>query len=174
MFASTSALTKPPANRGHRYGTTLLHEGTYMFTSSKKGPNRMRPTNRAMVLRLGLALGLGTGVSAQTVELKTLEPGAKKDNPKARALFEEVANSYKALKTYSDKGEFVLAFKVGGKVQKQVLPMKMTFARPNKLDFDAGQVRITSDGTTMTTAVVPLEALHNGPGPKDDRNRCVS
>ena len=57
------------------------------------------------------------------------------------------------LKSYSDKGEFVLAFKIGGKLQKQVLPMKMTFARPNKLDFDAGQVRITSDGTTMTTAV---------------------
>ena len=44
--------------------------------------------------------------------------------------------------------------------------MKMTFARPNKLDFDAGQVRITSDGTTMTTAVVPLKRYTTTPAPK--------
>ncbi len=44
---------------------------------------------------------------AQTVELKTIERGVKKDNPKARALFEEVANRYKALKSYSDNGEFI-------------------------------------------------------------------
>jgi thiol-disulfide isomerase/thioredoxin len=121
---------------------------------------------RAIVLSLGLALGSGAGASAQTVELKTLEPTARKDDPKARALFDEVANSYKALKTYSDQGEFVLALKIGGKVQKEVLPMKMTFARPNKLDFDAGQVRITSDGTTMTTAVVPLKRYTTAPAPK--------
>ena len=111
---------------------------------------------------------------AQTVELKTLEPGVKKDNPKARALFDEVANAYKALKSYSDKGEFVLAFKIGGKVQKQVMPMKMTFVRPNKLDFDAGQVRITSDGTTMTTAVLPLKRYTATAGTQDARDRYVS
>jgi thiol-disulfide isomerase/thioredoxin len=127
----------------------------------------MIPTFRAIVLSLGLAVGLGTGVSAQTVELKTLELGARKDNPKARALFDEVAKSYKALKTYSDKGEFVLALKVGDKLQKQVLPMKMTFMRPNKLDFDAGQVRITSDGTTMTSTVVPLKRYTTAPAPKE-------
>jgi thiol-disulfide isomerase/thioredoxin len=126
----------------------------------------MIATFRAMVLSLGLAVGLGAGASAQTVELKTLEPAARKDNPTARALFDEVANSYKALKTYSDKGEFVLALKVGGKVQREVLPMKMTFARPNKLDFDAGQVRITSDGSTITTEVVPLKRYTTAPAPK--------
>ena len=123
-------------------------------------------TVRTIVLSLGLVVGLGTLVSAQTVELKTLEVGARKDNPKARALFEELANSYKALKAYSDKGEFVLALKVGGKIQREVLPMKMTFERPNKLDFDAGQVRITSDGTTMTTVVVPLKRYTTAAAPK--------
>ena len=44
--------------------------------------------------------------------------------------------------------------------------MKMTFARPNKLDFDAGQVRITSDGTTLTTAVLPLKRYIAAPAPK--------
>jgi thiol-disulfide isomerase/thioredoxin len=126
----------------------------------------MFPTNRTMAFALCLVLGVSTGVRAQTVELKTLEPGARKENPKARALFDEVANSYKALITYADKGEFVLALKIGGKLQKEVLPMKMTFARPNKLDFDAGQVRITSDGTTMTTAVAPLKRYTTAPAPK--------
>jgi thiol-disulfide isomerase/thioredoxin len=137
-----------------------------MLTGSKKGPNRMIPTNRAMAFTLSLVFGLNTGALSQTVELKTLEPGAKRENPKARALFDEVATSYKALKTYADKGEFILALKVGGKVQKQVLPMKMTFARPNKLDFDAGQVRITSDGTTITTTVAPLKRYTTAPAPK--------
>src|SRR5262249_21711410 len=77
-----------------------------------------------------------------------------------------VAKSYKALKSYSDKAEFVLALKIGDKLQKEVLPMKMTFERPNKLDFDAGQVRITSDGTTLTTAVVPLKRYTTAPAPK--------
>ncbi len=44
--------------------------------------------------------------------------------------------------------------------------MKMTFARPNKLDFDGGQVRITSDGTTLTTTVVPLKRYTTMPAPK--------
>ena len=92
--------------------------------------------------------------------------GGQARKPQGPRLFDEVANSYKALKTYADKGEFILALKVGGKLQKQVLPMKMTFARPNKLDFDAGQVRITSDGTTMTTAVAPLKRYTTAAAPK--------
>ena len=90
----------------------------------------------------------------------------KNDNPVARARFDEVAKAYKALKAYSDKGEFVVAYKIGGKLQKQVLPMKMTFARPNKLDFDSGLVRILSDGTTLTTSVIPLKRFAATAAPK--------
>ncbi len=137
-----------------------------MFNRHKIAQTRMTGANRAIVLSLVLTLGSGVLAAAQTVELKTLEPGAKRDNPKARALFDQVAGAYKALKSYSDKGEFILAFKVGDKLEKQVLPMKMTFTRPNKLDFDLGQVRITSDGTTMTTAVAPLKRYSTAPAPK--------
>ncbi len=137
-----------------------------MCTSCNERPFREKARTGVVALALGLTIGLGAMARAQTVELKTLERAVKKDNPKARALFEEVANRYKALKSYSDKGEFTLAFKVGGNVQRQVLPMKMTFARPNKLDFDSGQVRITSDGTTLTTTVVPLKRYATMPAPK--------
>jgi thiol-disulfide isomerase/thioredoxin len=137
-----------------------------MFTNFNTRPPQTESKHRAIVLALGLALGYSIVADAQKVDIKTLEPGVKKDNPKARALFEEVANSYKALRFYSDKGEFVFAFRIGATGQKQVVPMKMTFARPNKLDFDAGQVRITSDGTTLTTAVFPLKRYTATPAPK--------
>ncbi len=137
-----------------------------MFNLYKIARMRMTGANRAIVLSLVLTLGSGSLAAAQTVELKTLEPGAKRDDPKARALFDEVAVAYKGLKSYSDKGEFILAFKVGDKLEKQVLPLKMTFTRPNKLDFDLGKVRITSDGTTMTTAVAPLKRYSTAPAPK--------
>ena len=70
-----------------------------------------------------------------------LQPGARRDDPKARALFDEVAKAYQSLSAYSDQGEFVVAIKLGGKTQKQTMPLKLTFVRPNKIDFDTGQVR---------------------------------
>ena len=125
----------------------------------------MEASNRVIV-SLSLALGFSTSAGAQTVERKALEPGLRNENPDARALFEEVANAYKSLNFYTDTGEFIVAFKVGGTVQKQVLPMKMTFARPNKVDFDAGQVRIISDGATVTTADLALKRYMATPAPK--------
>ncbi len=118
-----------------------------------------------------LALGLDHSAHAQppdgkTLELKTLEPDVKRDNPKARALFDEVARAYKALTAYSDQGEFVLALNIAGKDQKQATPLKLTFVRPNKLDIDAGQVHLTSDGTTMTTSVIPLKRYTTAPAPR--------
>ena len=117
-----------------------------MFTNRNERPLRTEPRNRAILLSLVLALRFGSLVCGQTVERKLIEPGVNKDNPRACALFEEVANAYKALNCYSDNGDFVLSFKVGGIVQKQVLPMKMTFARPNKLDFDGEKcaLRVTA------------------------------
>jgi thiol-disulfide isomerase/thioredoxin len=137
-----------------------------MFTNCDERLPRVEASNRAIVFSLSLALGLSASVNAQTVELKTVEPGVRKENPKARGLFEKVANSYKTLNFYADKGEFILALRVGGKVQRQVLPMNMTFARPNKIDFDAGQVRIKSDGTTLTTADLALKRYMVTPAPK--------
>ncbi len=128
-----------------------------MFTNRNERPHRTEPSKLAVLLWLGVALGFSSSVCAQTVAKRTIEPGVRKDNPRARALFDEVVNAYRALSFYSDNGEFVVAFKLGGTIQKQVLPMKMTFARPNRFDFDSGHVRVTSDGTTLTTAVVPLK-----------------
>jgi thiol-disulfide isomerase/thioredoxin len=102
---------------------------------------------------ISLAQAPKPGVAAETQEKAKSKP----DDPAAKALLAEVARSYKALRSYSDEGQFVMDMTVAGKPQKQSLPLKLTFVRPNKLDLDAGPVRLVSDGKTMTTTILPLK-----------------
>jgi thiol-disulfide isomerase/thioredoxin len=108
----------------------------------------------------------GFGALGQVPESKTAGATAKLDNPRARSLLDEVSKAYKALAAYSDQGQFVVAMTIGGKSTKQATPMKLTFTRPNKVDLDAGQVRLTSDGKTLTTTVVPLKRYTKVPAPR--------
>jgi thiol-disulfide isomerase/thioredoxin len=108
----------------------------------------------AAILHLGAILG---NASAQPPLKKESKPLATAHDPKAAALFEEVARAYRSLASYSDQGEFALAMTIAGKQQKQAMPIKLTFVRPNKLELDAGLVHVVSDGTELTTAVVPLK-----------------
>ena len=114
----------------------------------------------------GWALWHAPSAETKTLELKTGRPERKSDDPKARAVFDEVTKAYKELTSYSDQGQFVIAMSIGGKPQKQVLPLKLTLVRPNKLEMDAGQVKITSDGKTLTTTVVPLKRYSTTPAPE--------
>jgi thiol-disulfide isomerase/thioredoxin len=121
-------------------------------------------------IALALALGLASLARAQapegkTLELKTIDPEAKRDDPKARALFNEVSAAYKALTSYSDQGEFVIVMNIGGKAQKQAMPLKVTLVRPNKLDIETAEVRLTSDGTSLTTTVIPLKRYTTAAAP---------
>ena len=77
-----------------------------------------------------------------------------------------MSKAYKALRSYSDEGQFVVAMKIGEKTQKQVMPLKLAYVRPNKLDVDAGLVRVTSDGATLTTVVTPLKRYMISPAPQ--------
>ena len=54
---------------------------------------------------------------------------------------------------------------LAGKVQKQSLPLKLTFVRPNKIDLETGAVRLVSDGKTMSTAIIPLKRYTTAPAP---------
>jgi thiol-disulfide isomerase/thioredoxin len=128
-----------------------------------------RPVNLltfALIGALGANLGIAFPPCAQAQEPKLAQPGARRDDPDARALFDEVAKAYKALSCYSDQGNFVIAMTRNGKSEKQVLPLKLTLARPNKLDLDAGAVRVQSDGTTLTTAVIPSKRYTSAPAPQ--------
>jgi thiol-disulfide isomerase/thioredoxin len=132
---------------------------------------------RSLLASLGIALALGLGFNltilsraqapkAKTVEIETAPPEKKHDDPKARALFDEVSKAYKALSSYTDQGEFVMAMTANGKPQKQAAPFKVTLVRPNKVDIDTGLVRLTSDGTTLTTSVIPLKRYTAAPAPE--------
>jgi thiol-disulfide isomerase/thioredoxin len=142
-----------------------------MFFSRQTWPRRNRVIRVAIAGAVVLGLGLTNRARAQapetkTLELKTGKPEPKRDDPKSRALFDEVSKAYKGLASYSDQGQFIIAMSIGGKPQKQVLPLKLTLVRPNKVEMDAGQVQITSDGKTMTTAVIPLKRYSTTAAPE--------
>ena len=109
-----------------------------------------------------LVLGMGGSGPAQDSKKKAPRP----DDPAARALLEQVSKAYRSLSSYSDQGQFVIAMTLGGKVHKQVRPLKLAFARPNKVDLDAGVARLTSDGKTLTDIVESLKRYTTAPAPE--------
>jgi thiol-disulfide isomerase/thioredoxin len=139
--------------------------------------NRRNWPDRGPMAVLGVALALGLGFSltdpalaqapkSKTVELQNALPEKTHDDPKARALFDQVSKSYKALSSYTDQGEFVMAMTANGKPQKKAVSLKITLVRPNKVDIDTGLVRLTSDGTTLTTSMIPLKRYMAAPAPE--------
>jgi thiol-disulfide isomerase/thioredoxin len=139
--------------------------------------NRRNWPSRAPFASLGIALALGLGShltyqawaqapKSKTVELQTTQSEKKRDDPKARALFDEVSKAYKVLASYTDEGQFIVAMTADGKPQKQAVPLKVTLVRPNKVDIDTGVVRLMSDGTTLTTSMIPLKRYMAAPAPQ--------
>jgi len=115
----------------------------------------------AVVLGSLLALRPGDTASARGRGA----PSSRGDDD-AHAPFEQVADAYKTLTSYSDQGQFVVAMTLGGKARPEVRPLRLTFARPNKLDLDTGAVRLISDGKTLTTVVEPLKRYTTVPAPE--------
>jgi thiol-disulfide isomerase/thioredoxin len=137
------------------------------MTASKRWARLAWPAT----LAVGLTLALGLARSWSRAQDTPIQPkasavaAAKPADPKAKALLADVAKAYKGLNSYTDHGQFVMAMTIGGKSQKQTLPLKLTFVRPNKMDFDAGPVRLVSDGQTMITTVIPLKRYTSVPAP---------
>jgi thiol-disulfide isomerase/thioredoxin len=88
-----------------------------------------------------------------------------RDDPAARKLLDQVTRAYQTLSSYSDQGQFEIAMTLAGKAQRQVRPLRLTLVRPNKLDLDAGAVRLTCDGKTLTTVVEPLKKYMTAAAP---------
>jgi len=129
----------------------------------------LRRASARLAGALGLLLAaasLPVAATAQDPQPPTVRPDDKPDDPKAVALLGEVAKAYQALASYSDQGEFVVSMSVGDRAQKQAVPVKLAFARPNKLNVQAGPVRVVSDGKTMTTVVEPLKKYLVAPAPE--------
>jgi thiol-disulfide isomerase/thioredoxin len=112
----------------------------------------------ASVLGAGLAMALAADPPAAA-------PTPAHD-PEARRQLDEIARAYKALGAYADQGVFSMNMTINGKAENQSIPLHLTFARPNKLNLDAGVVRLVSDGTILTTAVAPLKQYTSATAPK--------
>ncbi len=106
----------------------------------------------AVFLPILLSLQPGGAALALAQDAPTSGPDAD-----ARALFKQVAEAYKALSSYSDQGQFVVAMTLAGKAHREAQPLRLAFVRPNKIDLDAGSVRVVSDGKTLTTVVRSLK-----------------
>src|SRR6185437_5903830 len=89
-----------------------------------------------------------------------------KVDPKARELLSQVDKAYKALGAYADRGEFKVAITVNGLARQQSMPRRLALVRPNKVNLDADQVRLVSDGKTMTTVVAPTKRYAEMPAPQ--------
>ena len=83
--------------------------------------------------RAPVSVGSGTGArialptwhglrhpKSKTVELQTAQPATRRDDPKARALFDEVSKAYKALVVVLRPGPVRRGHDRGGKSEKQV------------------------------------------------------
>jgi thiol-disulfide isomerase/thioredoxin len=128
--------------------------------------DRMRPRFAAKAAGLAVAWAMALDPGASASAQSAAKAAGRSDDAAARALFEQVARAYQGLSSYSDQGEFVVAMTLGGKSQRQARPLKLTFVRPNKLDLDAGAVRLTCDGKTLTTVVEPLKKYMTAPAPE--------
>ena len=125
----------------------------------------VQPRRRwAVGLVLAVAVLRGTGGSGLAQDSRKTAP--RPDDPAARALLEQVSKAYRSLSSYSDQGQFVIAMTLGGKVHKEVRPMKLAFVRPNKVDLDAGAARLISDGKTLTDIVESLKRYMTSPAPE--------
>lgn len=107
-----------------------------------------RPNPRLVVL--GLAAMLATASQAMADD-----PKPAKIDAEARALLDEVVQTYRGLNAYADSGQFGMAITINDQEQKQEQPMALTFVRPNKLDLNLGAARFLSDGKTVWTVISP-------------------
>ena len=122
-------------------------------------------------------------VLAQHKSCKLPQPGAKRDDPQARALFDQVAKAYQALSSYSDQGEFVIAMTLEGKTTEAGVAAQADVRAAQQARPRRRPVRLTSDGKTLTTAVIPLKRYTAVPAParsgstpfaRDRSERCSS
>ena len=135
-----------------------------VFSTTRPRFGRLMATAGSLTLA---ATVLASGASAQGPEPKPAGRAAEKPaDPKARELLAEVAKAYRSLESYSDEGKFVIAMTLGGKPQQETVPLKIAFVRPNKLDLETDNVRLTSDGKTLTTSVLPIKRYTSAPSPE--------
>jgi thiol-disulfide isomerase/thioredoxin len=93
------------------------------------------------------------------------EPGPKAADPEAGRLLGEVAKAYRALESYADEGTFTVSVSIDDQARERTSPFRVRFSRPNKIDLEAGDTRLLSDGKSLTSVVGPLKTYEVRPAP---------
>lgn len=93
--------------------------------------------------------------------------------PEARARFDSLVTTYRALPAYADRGEVAIVTRVGDKTTRQVQKARIAFARPDKLDVETDLVRVLSDGATVTEVNLPLKKFRTTPAPRPFREAML-
>jgi thiol-disulfide isomerase/thioredoxin len=132
--------------------------------------DQLKWARRRWAAGLALACLVGIGISIAVGGRGLAQPASGKatrgkNDPGARALLEQVSKAYRGLTSYSDQGQFVVDMKLGDKVNKRSQPLNLSFARPNKVNLNAGAVHLNSDGKTLTTVVDPFKKYTQVPAP---------
>lgn len=106
-----------------------------------------------------------TRVAIAAVVVATIGAGpARADGPdEGKALLDEVAKAYQALPAYQDQGKFTITVSVDGKPKAQSRPMALTFARPDRIALDAGDVKVVGDGKELATTIQAGQKYMQGP-----------
>jgi thiol-disulfide isomerase/thioredoxin len=104
-------------------------------------------------------------VLAISAASRAAHAGTPNFTPEAKKLFDDVAQAYKGLSSYADEGQFKASVKVDGKPQNEMLPVKVAYAKPNKIMIDAGEVRLVGDGKSLTSIAVAAKKYFDIPAP---------
>lgn len=119
---------------------------------------------RRMILAVGL---LGLPAILGFASAWGDEPRLNLVEPEARRLLGDVAKAYRELPVVDAEGELTLAVTtIQGKARRDVFPMIVRYARPDKVVLVHGPVRLISDGKTLHTVVEPLRQYSSAEAPK--------
>jgi thiol-disulfide isomerase/thioredoxin len=115
--------------------------------------------NRAASCLLLLGFSMLGGASGSTLADDLLT----KSDPEVRARFQKVADAYRSLAHYEDRGSFLRTIQLAGRERAETSPLNFKFARPGKIVLDTGEVRVVADGKTITTILVPTKRYMTAP-----------
>lgn len=127
-----------------------------------------------LALLLTFVCGLA-GVDPAMTPLDDLRPTSKlvATSPEARARFDALIATYRALPAYADHGAVVIVTQVGDKAIRRIQKASVAFVRPNKLDVETDLIRVVSDGTTVTESNLPLKKYRTLPTPTPFREAML-
>lgn len=102
---------------------------------------------------MAVALAILAPIGARSAAESPLD----RSDEAARERFTRLSATYKAIASYEDRGAFTRTVKIAGKEHTETSPLSIRFRRPDRLALDAGEVRVLSDGTAVTTVLGPTK-----------------